>query len=456
MNIAIIDDQEDIRYAVEKILNKEGHNCYEFSGNEEDLVDGLKVFDVELIILDMMLGDNLTGIDIIKIIRDSGIIIPIIMITAYTTPSNMIKASQFGIIDIIPKPFGKEDILQIVNKYISIDLKRKATVDFNYEEDEFIGSYETMQDVYKNIGLASKSKSNILIIGETGTGKELVAKLIHKNSDKEKEPFLAINCSSIPENLFEKLMYGRVANFSKNQNSADKGYVQKVGKGTLFLDEIDMLDISLQTKLLRFLETKSFYPLGSSEEFKFNGRIICASSKNKEQLEDSNYFRSDLYYRISTLEITIPNLKNRQNDIKDLSLHFIKKYCVDLNINQKSIDEDAISYLKKYNFKGNVRELKNIIYKTIMGSRNENISLQDIKQSIKSNNIEDSKIIQNMCQDIFNIYELKGLDKLFNDIEKEILGLAIKKYQNYSQVASMFDISRNTLKAKLQKYNIRL
>lgn len=232
MNIAIIDDQDDIKYAIEKILTKQGHTCYGFSGNEEDLIEGLNVFEVDLIILDMMLEDNLTGLDVIETLRNQEINTPIIMITAYTTPSNMIKASKAGIIDIIQKPFSANDIVQTVERYSSISLPK--TLSLNSGEEEFIGSFETMKEIYKNIGMAANNSSNVLIVGETGTGKELIARLIHKNSTGANEPFVAINCATIPENLFEKLMYGKVENFSKNQNEAHLGYVQKVGRGTLF------------------------------------------------------------------------------------------------------------------------------------------------------------------------------------------------------------------------------
>ena len=452
MNIAIIDDQEDIKYAVEKILKKDGPTCYGFKGNEDDLIDGLNVFEVELIILDMMLKNGLSGIDIIEKIRKNSLNTPIIMITAYTTPSNMIKASKSGIIDIIQKPFSANDIIQTVNKYNSKHIKKDSKT--NNQEDEFIGSFETMKDIYKNIGLAAKNDSNVLIIGDTGTGKDLIAKLIHKNSLNSNEAFVAINCSTIPENLFEKLMYGKVENFSKNQKDPHIGHIQKVGLGTLFLDEISELDPNLQVKLLRFLETKSFYPLGSANEIKFQGRIICATSRKKDELENSNIFRSDLYYRISSFEIMVPNLKNRKDDIKELVLHFIKLFCENLKIKPKNIEENAILFLKEYEFKGNVRELKNIIYKTILNSRNEIISIDDIKNNISSKDNEKSEIFNKITEDLIHIYGIENSNLIFEDFEKHMIKELLNKNNNITKISEYLGITRNTLKSKIKKYSL--
>jgi len=311
-----------------------------------------------------------------------------------------------------------------------------------------------MKEIYKKIGIASKNDSNILIMGETGTGKDLIAKLIHKNSKVADEPFIAINCPTIPENLFERLMYGKVENFSKNQNEAHIGYIQKVGFGTLFLDEISELPPSLQVKLLRFLETKSFYPLGDVNEEKFQGRIICSSSKSKKELEDPALFRSDLYYRISSFEIELPNLQNRKEDIKSLILHFLKIHCKNLNIKQKSIDEDAISFFKTYHLKGNIRELKNILYKIILNCRNDIISIEDIKNNLEDENNNKEKIFEKISKDLINTYGIENSHKIFEDFEKYMLKAMIKENKNITKISKYLNITRNTLKTKLKKYDL--
>jgi DNA-binding NtrC family response regulator len=399
----------------------------------------------------MMLSNNLTGLDVIKKIRDAHLQIPIVMITAYTTPSNMIEASKSGVIDIIQKPFSATDIIQTINKYIQKPLNKPLFL--NSGKDEFIGSYETMKETYKNIGIAANNQTNVLIVGDTGTGKELIAKLIHKNSKHANEPFVAINCATIPENLFEKLMYGKVKNFSKNQNEAHIGHIQKVQQGTLFLDEISELHPNLQVKLLRFLENKTFYPLGSEKELEFKGRIICASLKRQNELEQAG-FRSDLYFRISTFEIFVPSLHQRKNDIKQLSIHFIKQICQDLNTSVKNIDKEAIEFLQSCQLKGNVRELKNIIYKTLLNCRNDTIFKQDLNKNINKTK-NDKDIMQNLCQKALSHYTLESAQELFEDFEKEMLKLLFKECNNISQLSNHLGITRNTLKAKLKKYDIK-
>ncbi len=454
MNIAIIDDQEDIQYAIEKILTKEGHTCYGFYGNEVDLIEGLKVFNIELVIIDMMLKDSLTGLDVFKRLKEHNFKLPTIMITAYTTPSNMIEASLSGIADIIKKPFSSKDILDIVNKYTK-KIKSKH-ISLVQDNEEFIGSFETMKDVYKLIGIAANCSSNVFIYGDTGTGKELVAKLIHKNSPREQKPFVAVNCSTIPENLFEKLMFGSIKNYFKNDKFGHIGYVQQCEKGTLFLDGVYNLSIQTQSKLLRFLETKSYYPLGSSQEIRFTGRIICTSIKNPKELLEDKGFRDDLYYRISTIEVSLPSLEKRKKDIEELTRYFIKLYNKELNLNYYDIDNDALSILENHIFNGNIRELKNIIYKAMISSGENNITSDNLETIISHTYEHDNNQMNLACCKILELYNAENIDNLFIDFEKEILKILLQRTPNISRLAKLLSISRNTLKDRIKRYGLKI
>jgi DNA-binding NtrC family response regulator len=445
MKIAIIDDQADIRYAVEKMLSNQGHTCYGFSGAEEDLIEGIDVFDIDLIILDMMLGENLTGIDVLQKIKDASYQIPTILITAYTTPSNLINASKSGIVDIIEKPFSTKDLLEVVDKYKKDDKKSKHFV-FKDDKEEFIGSFETMKDVYSKIGIAAKSYISVSIFGETGTGKELVSKLIHKNSPKAASPFVAINCANVSEEKFESQFYGE---------NDKKGYASLVGEGTLFLDEISELKPSIQSKLLRFLELKTYTPIGETKDRRFNGRIICASSINPKELVEKHTFRNDLYHRISMLEIELPNLTQRKNDIKDLIYHFIKLANLELNTNIKNIDKDAAEFLKSYKFSGNIRELKNSIFKAALIARNDKIILEDIKDILQSEVKTKDFSMDEICKKLVNIYGVENAKNILEDIEQGVLKELMSRCQNNSKLSIYLGISRNTLKAKIQKFKIQ-
>ncbi len=444
MNIAIIDDQVDIRYAVEKMLSKKGHTCYGFSGSEEDLIEGIDVFDIDLIILDMMLENSLTGIDVLEKIKSASYQIPTILITAYTTPSNLISASKSGIIDIIEKPFSTNDILEIVKKYEKPDKKEKPLFLKNNNE-EFIGSFETMKDTYSKIGIAAKSDITVSIFGETGTGKELVSRLIHQNSSRSSCPFVAINCATIPDGMFESIFYG---------HSNKIGYAGSVGDGTLLLDEISELKQEMQSKLLRFLELKTFTPLGELQEREFRGRVICSSLTNPKELVERKLFRNDLYHRISMLEIELSNLSERRKDIKDLIFHFIKLANAELNSKINSINEDAVEFLENYDFTGNIRELKNTIYKATLSARHDKIALDDIKIIVHSTNQNSKTAIEDICKNLVKIYGVENSKNIFEDIEKGILTELLKRCQNISQLAKYMGVSRNTLKSKMEKYDI--
>jgi len=445
MNIAIIDDQADIRYAVEKMLSNQGHTCYGFSGVEEDLIEGIDVFDIDLIILDMMLGEKLTGIDVLQKIKDAAYQIPTILITAYTTPSNLINASKSGIVDIIEKPFSTKDLLEIVDRYKKDDRQSKHFV-FKDDKEEFIGSFETMKDIYSKIGIAAKSDISVLIFGETGTGKELVSRLIHKNSLKAKSPFVGINCANVSQENFESQFYGE---------NDKKGYAYIVGDGTLFLDEISELQPVIQSKLLRFLELKTYTPIGETQERKFHGRIICASSIKPKELVKKYTFRNDLYHRISVLEIELPNLSQRKNDIKDLIYHFIKLANIELNTKIKNIDKDAVEFLKSYKFSGNIRELKNTIFKAALIARNDKTSLEDIKNILQPDIKIKNFSMDEICKRLVNIYGVENSKNIFEDIEKGVLKELVNRCQNISQLAKYMDISRNTLKTKIRKFKIQ-
>ncbi len=452
MNIAIIDDQEDIQYAIEKILKKEGHTCYGFYGNEKDLIDGFEVFDIDLVIIDMMLDDSLTGLDVLHKLREHNFKIPTIMITAYTTPSNMIEASKSGITDIIKKPFSSKDILEIVHKYKNDQMQNKLSL--VQDNEEFIGSFETMKEVYKGIGIAANSNENVFVYGDTGSGKELVSKLIHKNSAKSNQPFVAVNCSTIPENMFEKLMFGRVDNYFKNNTSKHLGYVEQCEKGTLFLDGVYNLPVQSQLKLLRFLETKKYYPLGSTKEIEFRGRIICTSTKNPKELLETQDFRDDLYYRMSTLEIGLPSLQERKNDIKELVNYFIKLHNTEFDLNYKGIDDDALILLENHIFHGNIRELRTTIYKAMVSSSKSTITTKSLQEIMSKKYKQDTNDMSALCNKILELYEFENIDKLFEDFEKEMLKLLFQKHQNISKLAKMLKISRNTLKDKIKRYEL--
>ena len=290
MKIAIIDDQSEIRYSVSKILKRVGHDTLLLSGLEFDIIKQIKDNDIDLLVVDVMLSEDFSGIDLVKNLIRQGIKLPVILMTAYTTPTNMIEASKIGIKDILQKPFTPDELKEMIKKY---DEKNENDIKIIGQiNEEFVGSFQTMKDIYNKIGVASTNDLPVMIVGDTGTGKELIANLIHKNSKFAKSDILAVNCATIPSELFESQFFGHEKGSFSGAKEKHIGFAEAVGEGTLFLDEIGEIDISLQSKLLRFLENKTFKRVGGNKDIKFKGRIISATNINileniEEPLADS-------------------------------------------------------------------------------------------------------------------------------------------------------------------------
>ena len=455
MNIAIIDDDDDVRYSINRVLTLEEHICYEFEGREIELYDALKELDIDLIITDMMLEEELTGVDIVEKLHQLDIKIPVVLITAYTNSSNIIRASQVGIVDILQKPFDAKELLSLLGSYEKVSsTDEKLTILTG--EDSFIGSYQTMGDVYKKIGVGANCDLSVLINGETGTGKELVAKMIHLNSHRKDQPFVAINCAAIPSELFESQLFGHEKGSFSSAEKRQIGYVEETGRGTLFLDEIGELTPALQTKLLRFLETKRFRRLGASTEQNFQGRIISATNIDIASMIEKKYFRDDLYYRLAMITINLPSLAQRKDDIEELSYYFIQIANEELHTNIKYLNKQALKLLHNHYYRGNIRELRNILYNAVSHAKHETISEHDIKRSFEILANNDTSYSDELFYEmILNKHGVDNAEKIFQEIEKKLLTKLLQKCSNISKLAKSLNIARNTLKAKLNYYEIK-
>ena len=449
MKIAIIDDQKDIRYSVSKVLKKDNHQTFLYSGLEVDVVKSIKENDIDLLIVDIMLSDNFSGIDLLKILRQKNIKQPAILMTAYTTPTNMIEASKIGIKDILQKPFTKEELKDIVNKYVTTSSGQIQILSKN--DEEFVGSFETMKDIYKKIGIAANNDLSVIILGDTGTGKELVANLIHKNSLRNKYPIISINCATIPKELFESELFGHEKGAFTGADKKHIGFAEAVKQGTIFFDEIGELDISLQSKLLRFLENKSFKRVGSNIEIPFQGRVVSATNININDYIKNENFREDLFYRLSMLSIEIPNLEKRKDDIPILVTHFIKKANKELKLNIKGISEDALQILKKRQYKGNIRELKNIVYNAALNAHSDFIQIDNLNLSGRKEKISN---IEDIIEGLIEKNGIENIKDTLEEIEKIFYQKIINKSNNISKLSEYLNISRVTFRNILKKYGI--
>lgn len=455
MKIAIIDDQQEIRYSVAKILHRHGHTPLQFNGEERGIYVSLQEQGVELLVVDVMLGDEVTGIDLIKSFKKEGLNLPIILMTAYTTPSNMIEASKIGIKDILQKPFDETELISLVQKYHHAPLKEKReTKILKQPKEAFVGSFETMKEIYRKIGIAANNDLCVLVSGQTGTGKELIATLIHTNSPHNEHPFIAVNCASIPKELFESQLFGHEKGSFTSADKQHIGFAEQTGEGTLFLDEIGELDSELQSKLLRFLETKKFRRIGGSKELSFQGRIISATNANLKEQSEKGLFREDLYFRLSMLSITMPSLAERMQDIPILCEHFIAKANQELKTSIHAISQSALQKLQSHVWRGNIRELRNTIYSACLNASDETIQSEDLSLQEAQTLLSTEEVLKNLCKHYLEAHGLGKAKELEAMMQKVFLHVSFGLCPNISQLCSILDISRNTLKKQLREFGI--
>jgi len=452
--ISIIDDQAEIRYSVGKILKNQNHTIHKFDGQESYLVDTLQENGSDLLILDVILETDKTGIDLLREFREENFKIPVVLMTAYTTPENIIEASKFGVQDILQKPFDEDELIAIVNKYTPSHSSINDNQITQLKEKKFIGSFETMQDIYKKIGVCANNNLCVLVSGKTGTGKELIAELIHKNSIRNKSLFLAVNCASIPDELFESQLFGHEKGSFTSADNQHIGYAEQVKEGTLFLDEIGELNSITQSKLLRFLENRTFRRVGGNKEQHFKGRIVCATNINLKDSIENSTFREDLFFRLSMISIELPTLKQRKKDIPFLSKYFIGLANKELGTNIKSISKEALSRLENFEWSGNIRQLKNCVFNASLNATQETIEFDNFtclkeKPKVKNNSLKNilaKEIEQNGIEQIGAIKEM---------IEKEILLIGVNHCTNLTKLSSYLGISRLTLRNKLKDFKIK-
>jgi two-component system nitrogen regulation response regulator GlnG len=459
-NILVVDDEESIRWVFKKGLEKKGY-CVHTSETGRDAVSLLLKNEYFLVFLDIFLPDE-NGLQILDNIKKQGKdTAMVIVMTAQGTMKNAIDAIQKGAYDYITKPFDMEEIYLLVEKVENIKklesrvhtLEEKLKTKFDNEE--IIGKGQKMQAVFKTIGKAASSDLTVLIRGESGTGKELVARALHRASMRSNKPFIAVNCAAIPKELLESELFGYEKGSFTGASETREGKFELADGGTIFLDEICDMDISLQAKLLRVIQGMEFYRIGGKLQIKVDVRIIAATNQDIETAIHEKRFREDLYHRLNVITIPLPPLRDRRDDIPVLAEYFLKRFRNELGGNVKYITEDAMQILKGYEWKGNVRELENVIKRAIVMSGGDSILPEHIPLAgyIKKDKDFIHDVIYSRVQDIAgkgNLY-----NEIIGEIEKELLLSVLKKTEwNQLRAAEILGINRNTLSRKVKEYGI--
>lgn len=458
--VLIIDDDESITWVVKKALEPSGYKVT----SRPRLLSGLRaVKGGQLILLDIVLPDG-SGLEALKDIRASYPDSIVIMITAHGRMESTIEAMKEGAYDYIEKPFDVEELKIIVEKaFRDMDMRdelnklRSSTIET--EEPQIVGRSQKILKTFKEIGRVAPRDITVLITGESGTGKELVAKAIHYNSKRRAGPFVAINSASIPKDLLEAELFGWEKGAFTGAKEKRIGKIESANRGTLFLDEISEMDMNLQAKLLRFMQDRRFSPLGSNRVVEGDVRIVGATNRDIKDAVSKGAFREDLYYRFNVVQIKLPTLRDRKEDIMPLARHFLKDAERKFETGKKDLSKEAKDTLIKYDWPGNVRELENVIKRASVLSNGaiiekRDLLLEDAGQPSIKDFLEDKlkRYLKDMTQlENSNLYET-----VISEVEKALIKIMLAETGgNQLKAARTLGINRNTLRTKMKEYRIR-
>jgi nitrogen regulation protein NR(I) len=461
--ILIVDDDDNLRKSFEKLLKEEGYQTFTAAGGSSGLA-GVKAHCPDLVILDVRLPDA-NGLDVYQKIKKIDNRLPVIIVTAYSTTDTAIEATRMGAFDYIIKPFDIPEVLSTIRRALETGHFIHSPVslsedDVQIHQDVIVGQGPKMQNVYKTIGKVAPTNATVLIRGESGTGKELVARALFHYSQKLDNPFKVINCVAIPENLLESELFGHEKGAFTGATNRKIGKIEQAQGGTIFLDEIGDMPMGIQNKLLRLLQEKTIERVGGREIIPVNIRIIAATNRNLENAIKEKTFREDIYFRLKVVTIWLPPLRERQSDIALLAQYTLKKYAIEMSINNPGITPSALETLNSYHWPGNVRELINLIQRVLIFNQGAPISASDIKQILSETNLNTSLPDQisdeNLRAFIRNHLATFGGDNLFQNcmdhFSQLIVDETLKMTQgNRTQAAKKLGLSRPTFHAKLDK-----
>ncbi|MCF8241706.1 MAG: sigma-54 dependent transcriptional regulator [Melioribacteraceae bacterium] len=457
-SLLIIDDDKEFVSDFMLLLESD-YECI----HTTDPAKGLEMLNTkspDVILLDLMLGQGVSGLDILKKIQTIDEDIPVIMITDYGSIDTAVDAIHLGAFDYISKTPNLNELKIIIEKSISrknlVFKNRSLEIELNRSFDNIIGSSSAIQSVKEKIKLFSQNDNIVLITGESGVGKELVARQIHQKSNRRTKPFIAINCAAIPKELTESELFGHEKGSFTGADKRKLGKFELALDGTIFLDEIAELELSAQVKLLRILQEKEFERVGGTTTIKTAARVIAATNRDLKSLLKEGRFREDLYYRLDVLPILVPPLRDRKDDIPNLTDYFTKKYCIDLKIDEKFFDDDAKKKLMNYNWPGNIRELQNYITRTLLITKGKLITADKIELTKENNNVNEigfDKIPETWEE--MDEMRKDAADRASRTVEKIFLENLLKRFDgNISKAAEHIGINRTNLHRMIKKCNL--
>lgn len=435
INVLVVDDSPETVELIKRNLQSLGYEIYT-ANNVQSAIKLLGSVDIDLVITDLQMpGEN--GIELVRHVSENHKNTGILVITGFPSIKGAIESIKIGAEEYLVKSFTDEELFNAVEGVLKKTYRnKKEPKNQSVQNFGIIGESDQMINVFSTIKKARSTNATVLIYGESGTGKELVARALHYGGNASTTPFVPVNCGGIPDSLLESELFGYVKGAFTGATETRAGFFQTADGGTIFLDEISNTSLSMQAKLLRVLQEKEFYMIGSKKSLKVNVRIVAATNVDLIQLVKKGLFREDLYYRLNIISIDLPPLRERGSDILQLTDFFLSKYVRELGKGPMRFSPKATKALKEYSWPGNVRELQNLVHRLVIMADDSTIDTPDLPESFR-----------------FSASRSKGLGRRLEDVEREyILDALAANKNNISQTAISLGIDRKTLRDKIKKY----
>jgi DNA-binding NtrC family response regulator len=457
--ILVVDDEMIVCESCKRILEEDGYEVEIALGGKEAF-EKMKENPFDIVITDLKMP-GIDGMEVLRTLRKEYPDVFVIMITGFSTVETAVEAMKLGAFDYIPKPFTPDEVSIVVKKAIekksllleNIYLRQELQEKYGFHN--IVGKSKKMQEIYRIIAKVANTDSTVLIYGGSGTGKELIARAIHFNSPRREKQFVPVDCAVLSENLLESELFGHVRGSFTGAVTTKPGLFEVADGGTVFLDEVGNISLSIQAKLLRVLQEREFTPVGGTKAKKVDIRLIAATNKDLEKMIQEESFREDLYYRLNIVPVTLPPLKERQEDIPLLAVHFLKKYAEEMGKTVKGFTPEAMEKLMKYPWPGNVRELENVIERTVVMMEEEMVREEHL---ILPGQKEKEKPPEHVPVTSEELKELKKQirEKAVEDVEKAFVLNALERHNwNVTRAAEEVGMLRPNFQALMRKYGLR-
>ena len=454
-HIWVVDDDESIRWVLERGLSEKGMDVKTFDSASK-VIKKLETENPQLILTDIKMPGK-SGIDLLDEVKELRPEIPIIIMTAHSDLESAVESYEHGAWEYLPKPFDIEEAVSMVQRATSVEGKEKEEI--SDSKAEIVGEAPAMQEVFRAIGKLSNSNSTVLLMGQSGTGKELVAKALYEHSPRKGDAFIALNMADIPKELLEAELFGHEKGAFTGADEKRIGRFEQANGGTLFLDEIGDMPLETQTRLLRVLSNGEFYRVGGREPIKVDVRIITATHQNLEELVKQGIFREDLFHRLNVIKLLLPQLNERKEDIPALVKHFFQKSSEELKEEKKYLSEEVENYFKTLSWPGNVRQLENICRWLTVMSPSKEVRLEDLPEELKLENTEEEnnwkKVLRAWSENYLANGQTNLLEEVGPEFERTLITVALNKSKGKKkEAANLLGWGRNTLSRKIKELGL--